>query len=378
MSTRRMLCALPVFVLTASAVVPAEPLSTAFVYQGQIRRQGIPFTGDLDMLVRLFDAPEDGSQKADALSFADAAIVNGLFTLSLDFGANVLTGENRYLEFAVKPAGSPEAYTVLAPRQRIVAAPFSLQTRGIFVHEDTRVGVGTAQPSFDTRLHVVGGEEATAVRGQSSSDGQFSQGVFGQSQAIDGTGVLGQSNAGELAYGIWGRSTAGFAGWFDGKVHVNGTLTKNAGAFMIDHPLDPANRWLMHSFVESPDMKNVYDGVATLDDNGVVVVTLPEWFEALNRDFRYQLTPIGAPAPRLFVAEEVRNNRFVIAGGAPGQRISWQVTGIRRDPYAEAHRIPVEALKRPHERGRFLQPHLLKQPASRGINATKISPTASE
>jgi hypothetical protein len=129
---------------------------------------------------------------------------------------------------------------------------------------------------------------------------------------------------------------------FNGDVTVNGTLTKSAGSFKIDHPLDPAHKYLSHSFVESPDMLNVYNGNATLDGRGEAVVLLPAYFEALNRDFRYQLTPIDAPGPNLYIAEEISGNRFVIAGGTAGARVSWQVTGVRQDAYAEAHRIQVE------------------------------------
>jgi len=127
----------------------------------------------------------------------------------------------------------------------------------------------------------------------------------------------------------------GHAGLFDGDVEVNGTLTKSNGAFKIDHPLDPANKYLYHSFVESPDMMNIYNGNAILDESGETWVELPEWFEALNRDFRYQLTCIGGYA-QVYVAEEISANRFKIGGGTPGLKVSWQVTGIRKDPYAEA------------------------------------------
>jgi len=160
-----------------------------------------------------------------------------------------------------------------------------------------------------------------------------------------------------------------------GNVHVLGTLTKAGGSFMIDHPLDPANKYLYHSFVESPDMMNIYNGMVALDGKGEAVVTLPDWFSALNRDFRYQLTAIGSPGPNLYIADEISNNHFKIAGGAPGGKVSWQVTGIRQDAYANAHRIPVEQDKPGAEKGTYLHPELFGAPPEKGIGALH-GPTA--
>ncbi|MBZ5546279.1 MAG: hypothetical protein LAO07_21885 [Acidobacteriia bacterium] len=114
-------------------------------------------------------------------------------------------------------------------------------------------------------------------------------------------------------------------------------------------------------------MKNVYDGVAVLDAKGEAWVTLPEWFEALNSDFRYQLTAIGRPQPRLYIAQEMAGNRFKIPGGRAGAKVSWMVTGIRQDAYAKAHRIPVEEEKPVAERGHYLHPELFGQPKEKGI-----------
>jgi hypothetical protein len=150
-------------------------------------------------------------------------------------------------------------------------------------------------------------------------------------------------------------STAGYAGFFVGRVNVTGTLSKGGGSFKIDHPLDPENKYLYHSFVESPDMMNIYNGNVTTDAEGFATVTLPEWFEALNRDFRYQLTVIGRFAQAI-VAREVEDNRFTIQTSVPGVKVSWQVTGIRHDAFAEKHRIPVEEDKAPDERGTYLYP----------------------
>jgi hypothetical protein len=186
-------------------------------------------------------------------------------------------------------------------------------------------------------------------------------GVLGQAGISGGTGVGGRfenvnaANTSDALQVV--TNSAGNAARFTGNVVINGNLTvsgtvaKGGGAFQIDHPLDPENKFLYHSFVESPDMMNVYNGVIRLNDAGEATVELPEWFEALNRDFRYQLTPVGAPGPNLYVAEEVSSNRFKIAGGKPGAKVSWQVTGIRQDEYANAHRIPVEQDKPAAMRG---------------------------
>jgi hypothetical protein len=243
--------------------------------------------------------------------------------------------------------------------------------------------------------HGVWGQSAstsgTGVLGWASASTGSTTGVYGESNSSDGKGVLGKATAGDgsavgvygesaspwgagvhgvatassgAAFGVFGEtnSSVGFAGYFVGPVHVAGTLSKAAGSFKIDHPLDPANQYLYHSFVESPDMLNIYNGNVTLDDQGEAWVALPAWFEALNRDFRYQLTPIGGWAP-LYVAHEIQDNRFQIAGGRPGLKVSWMVTGIRQDAYANAHRIPVEAPKPAGERGLYLHPTELGLPA---------------
>ena len=176
-------------------------------------------------------------------------------------------------------------------------------------------------------------------------------GILGQSggtavwaRSLGGTGLLATTTGANPALKANGTTAAEF----NGNVDVFGTLTKSAGSFRIDHPLDPANKYLSHSFVESPDMMNIYNGLAILDASGEAIVEMPNWFEALNRDFRYQLTCIGGFAP-VYVADEVAGGRFRIAGGRPGLKVSWQVTGIRQDAYANAHRIPVEQEK-PSER----------------------------
>ena len=115
-------------------------------------------------------------------------------------------------------------------------------------------------------------------------------------------------------------------------------------------------------------MKNLYDGIVTLDANGQAWAELPEWFEALNRDCRYQLTAIGAPGPDLYIAQEISDSRFQIAGGKPGMKVSWQVTGIRQDAYAEAYPMSVELEKPADERGTYLHPAAYGLPEEMGLH----------
>lgn len=131
-----------------------------------------------------------------------------------------------------------------------------------------------------------------------------------------------------------------------GGLDVLSALQKPAGSFKIDHPLDPTHKFLFHSFVESPDMMNVYNGTVTTDEHGFATVNLPPYFEALNKDFRYQVTAIGSFA-QATVAKEIDNNQFTIRTSRPRVKVSWQVTGVRHDQYAEEHRIEVEADKPP-------------------------------
>lgn len=148
---------------------------------------------------------------------------------------------------------------------------------------------------------------------------------------------------------------------------VTGTISKGGGSFKIDHPLDPENKYLYHSFVESPDMMNIYNGVAVLDENGEAQIVLPDWFGALNSDYRYQLTAIGRPGPNLYIGQEVVENIFRIAGGASQMKVSWQVTGIRQDAFANANRIPVEVTKNSSQRGKYLHPAAFGHNADAGI-----------
>jgi len=186
-------------------------------------------------------------------------------------------------------------------------------------------------------------------------------GVYGYNNAVGGgtfTGVSGYvyggSGTNRGVYGYAGGGSTNWAGYFSGAIYAT-SASAGIKAFKIDHPLEPESKYLYHSSVESPDMMNIYNGNVILDANGEAWVTLPAWFEALNMEFRYQLTCIGGFA-QVYIAEEISGNRFQIAGGSTGLKISWQVTGIRHDPLAVAQRIQVEEDKSVTEAGKYLHP----------------------
>jgi hypothetical protein len=216
----------------------------------------------------------------------------------------------------------------------------------------------------------------TAIHGSNIGTGI---GVIGESAvgvgvwAIGASGVMGLNNS-PTGAGIEGSAfnAAGLAGRFNGRVQVIGNLSKSSGSFQIDHPLDPENKYLYHSFIESPDMMNIYNGNVITDEHGEAMVTLPDYFEALNRDFRYQLTVVGQFA-QVIVASKIKDNGFTIKTDKPGVEVSWQVTGVRQDAYANAYRIPVEEEKPASERGRLLHPEAYGQ-APKAIEDEDVLP----
>ena len=407
----------------ASAVVVAQ--STAFTYQGRLTDGGTPATGSYSMKFSLYDTPDSGTGVSIASNELSVTANAGIFTTTLNFGLFFPVGANYYLEIGVRPLDSGDPFTLLSPRQWVTSTPYAIRaldtqslaglpaSRYVVTNADGNVGIGTfvannvrlrvenAQSSgsairgIDTTTGVgVYGNSAggTGVYGESATSASLTQGgVYGKALGAGGIGTIGESSANNGTgvgvfgvstspggFGVYARNTVATTGWsllaegprsasFGGAVQIGGPLTKPAGSFKIDHPLDPANKYLYHSFVESPDMMNVYNGNITTDAAGMAVVDLPDWFEALNRDFRYQLTVIGTFAQAI-VASKVQGNRFTIATNAANVEVSWQVTGIRKDAYANRHRIPVEELKPVAEQGSYLHPEVFGKSEESGLN----------
>jgi hypothetical protein len=210
-------------------------------------------------------------------------------------------------------------------------------------------------------------------------------GVWGEGkQSGDGVkGVTSAANAaGVAAFHLTNQGPGIFAqgapaGLFNGDVTINGRLRASVKSFVIDHPLDPANKYLSHSSVESPDSMNIYSGEVITDTEGNATIALPDYFGALNRDFRYQLTVIGKFAQAI-VASGIENNRFSIKTDQPDVKVSWLVTGIRQDASARALPTRVEEEKPAAERGFFLHPEHYGHPSDRGIASKQYTEATQE
>lgn len=215
----------------------------------------------------------------------------------------------------------------------------------------------------------VGASGVEGYGGSPGASGFGGIGVFAQGGAGNGAGKRGGNGLYARGGVGTGGATDGLAAEFAGNVEVNGAFNVIGGGtknFKIDHPLDPENKYLYHAAIESSEVLNIYSGNITTDENGEATVTLPDWFEAVNRDFRYQLTAVGTFAQAI-VGDEIKKNQFTIKTNAPGVKVSWQVTGIRSDAAIRKHPFKVEEDKPLTERGSYLAPEAYDQPEERGV-----------
>jgi hypothetical protein len=139
---------------------------------------------------------------------------------------------------------------------------------------------------------------------------------------------------------------------------------------MIDNPLDPENKYLKHFSVESPEVLNLYRGSIILDQNGEATVKLPDYFESININFTYNLTPIASSAPNLYIKKEIKYGKFQVAGGKPNMKVNWTVYAQRNDLYVKKYHenTIVEPEKKEGVKGKYLMPELYNQPKSKAIN----------
>ena len=245
------------------------------------------------------------------------------------------------------------------------------------------VSAGSGQSGGDAIVSFGGSGDFDTNNGNSGGAGIFTEGgggsaggaaIFGLGGGAteggccaDGPGGFFEGGSNNFSGdGVDALSGGGWAGNFSGNLNVTGAIFAGTKDFKIDHPLDPANKYLLHASVESSEMMNIYSGNVITDGQGEAMVHLPNWFEVLNTDFRYQLTVIGQFAQAI-VAREIQNGEFSIRTSAPNVKVSWQVTGVRQDAYAKAHPLVVEEQKEARLRGFYIHPELYGAPAEKQI-----------
>ncbi len=188
--------------LTASAALAQ---TTAFTYQGKLTDTGTP-QATYQMEFRLFDALTGGIQVSSTVSNASVAVMQGVFTVPLDFGAAAFDGSARWLEIGVRPAGNVNPFTVLSPRQQLSSAPYSIKSMNSTATDSLSAAcVGCVQDA--NILGVSGSKVMGEIPSQSvpTGSGNYIQnaataarlGKFSPQQAagfnIDGNGVIGDS-----------------------------------------------------------------------------------------------------------------------------------------------------------------------------------------
>lgn len=404
------LALLLLFAFNALALAPET-----MVYQGRLAdTDGNPITNGVDVTFTIYLSSDgDAVDSVWAEQMAVTPDNQGVFTAELGatvpLTTDIFTGGPRFL--AIKVAGDAE----MIPRQLLASAPYAINsniadgsvtsakiTNGTIVGADisnsaaifpSKISGTAATLSANQRftgtnyfgdstmtvnatgvrmgdaLSPISGSLLKMMRHYNHTSG-LKYGIWADVFASgDGGGLVGAffgatstAGAAGVKYAVYGRASGtgtNYAGYFDGNATVTGTLSKGGGSFKIDHPTDPTNKYLYHSFVESPDMMNVYNGNITTDAGGYAIVELPDYFKALNKDFRYQLTVIGDFAQAI-IAEEINDNQFTIRTDKPSVKVSWQVTGVRKDAFAEANRIKVEVEKPAIEKGLYLHPEAFK------------------
>jgi hypothetical protein len=282
---------------------------------------------------------------------------------------------------ATNPSTAPNAFALHGILSSTSPGPWCAAVRG--QNNGTGVhGIGVWGSQEGSGYGVYGTSvSGIGVRGYASAPSGFTYGVFGESASQNGSGVFGQATAtsgaawgvvaviystASNAYGVYASEPSGGAGH---AVYASGTLAATGTkSFQIDHPLSPETHYLNHFCAEGPEPMNAYSGVVSLDSRGEAWVQLPDYFEAINRDPRYTLTPIGAAMPNLHVAVKIQNNRFKIAGGAPGKEVSWRIEAVRNDLWVQRYGYQTEQEKEDAIKGKYLSPELYGQPKERGIH----------
>jgi hypothetical protein len=155
-----------ILLISLSHSAHGQTLGTNFTYQGQLKQAGAPLNSTADFEFRLFNALSGGEQVGSTDPVSNVNVVNGLFTVSLDFGAVAFNGDQRWLEIRARSPAGGGNFTTLTPRQPLAAAPYALYAltgpgsggpwavngSNVFNTNTGNVGIGTTSPV--TPLHL--------------------------------------------------------------------------------------------------------------------------------------------------------------------------------------------------------------------------------
>ena len=158
-----------------------------------------------------------------------------------------------------------------------------------------------------------------------------------------------------------------WAGEFNGNVLVSGTVSGAGPTAVMDHPSDPDGSFLYQSAVVSSDRTTLYSGNVKVGKDKESTVALPDYFEAINGDPRYQLTVVGKQA-QAWIKSGVKDNKFVIATDTEDVDVSWQVSGVRADAWAKSKPFKDSVKKTGQAKGKYLHAEAHGQKPEAGMH----------
>lgn len=324
----------------------------------------------------LDEAYDEGGAGAGAAIVADSGPVQistaGTSAIALDVD-NIGTGVGLTVN-TTNAANTFSAVQANTNSNSNIASAIIGNTDGAAWGVSGQAGAGSTATAavYGSNLRTTGGHGVYGI-GVNGVVGEtnYSQGNAVYGENFDAIAPLGNGvgTAGKGYYGVVGedRYLGGVAGAYgvfsNGNLAATGTKT-----FIIDHPDDPENKFLRHFSTESNEVLNIYRGNAEFDANGEAVVELPEYFEKINKNPSYNLTPVGGFA-QLYIKEKITDNKFIIGGGQAGMEVSWTVYAERNDAYLQQnpHQRDTEVEKREGQKGKYLIPYLYGAAEEDGI-----------
>src|SRR5215472_2677057 len=142
-----------------SQLSTAYAQGTAFTYQGRLNDGAGPANGNYDLRFTIYDSPSGGLTVGEPITNTATSVSNGLFTVTLDFGLEVFTGPDRWLEIAVRTNGSASAPQTLSPRQELTATPYAVTAGNVtgVISPDSLSGNYPGAVSFNNPINSFSG-----------------------------------------------------------------------------------------------------------------------------------------------------------------------------------------------------------------------------